>query len=106
MKKLANDICDRLGGGPFTPTGSCPGGFTRLPSMGDLRWIRDMLANQMVPDAKASLELLKSLVDKFPAFERETEYVGLRGITGSTPSTTGRSPPPTRGFRPWMTTSR
>jgi len=78
MKKLANDVCDRLGGRTIHPNRLVPGGFTRLPSMGDLRWMRDMLANQMVPDAKASLELLKSLADKFPAFERETEYVGLR----------------------------
>ena len=31
----------------------------------------------MVPDAKASLELLKSLLPKFPGFERETEYIAL-----------------------------
>lgn len=78
MKKLSNDICDRLGGRTIHPIRLVPGGFTRLPSTGDLKWIRDMLANQMVPDAKASLEILKSLAGKFPAFERETEYIGLR----------------------------
>jgi sulfhydrogenase subunit alpha len=78
MKKLSNDICDRLGGRTIHPNRLVPGGFTKLPAMADLRWIRDMLANQMVPDAKASLELLKTLAGKFPAFQRETEYVGLR----------------------------
>jgi sulfhydrogenase subunit alpha len=77
MKKLANDICDRLGGRTIHPNRLVPGGFTKLPSRGDLEWIRDMLGKQMVPDAKASLALLKKLAPKFPAFERETEYVGL-----------------------------
>ncbi len=78
MKKLSNDICDKLGGRTIHPNRLVPGGFTKLPSVADLTWIRDMLANQMVPDAKASLALLAGLAPKFPAFERETEYVGLR----------------------------
>jgi sulfhydrogenase subunit alpha len=78
MKKLSNDICDKLGGRTIHPNRLVPGGFTRLPSNEDLKWIRDMLVTQMVPDATASLELLKTLAGKFPAFERETEYVGLR----------------------------
>ena len=78
MKKLSNDICDRLGGRTIHPNRLVPGGFTKLPSDGDLKWIRDMLVNQMVPDAKASLALLASLAPKFPAFERGTEYIGLR----------------------------
>jgi coenzyme F420-reducing hydrogenase alpha subunit len=77
MKKLANDICDRLGGRTIHPNRLVPGGFTKLPSRGDLEWIRDMLGKQMVPDAKASLALVKKLLPKFPTFERETEYVGL-----------------------------
>jgi sulfhydrogenase subunit alpha len=77
MKKLANDICDRLGGRTIHPNRLVPGGFTRLPAREDLEWIRDMLEKQMVPDAKASLELLKALAPKFPGFERETEYIGL-----------------------------
>jgi sulfhydrogenase subunit alpha len=99
MKKLANDICDRLGGRTIHPNRLVPGGFTRLPTPEDLSWIRDMLVNQMVPDAKASLELLKALLPKFPAFERETEYIGLAGTgeygfyDGAIASTdTGRAP--------------
>jgi coenzyme F420-reducing hydrogenase alpha subunit len=78
MKKLSNDICDKLGGRTIHPNRLVPGGFTKLPSMEDLRWIKDMLEKQMVPDAKASLALVKSLLPKFPTFERETEYIGLR----------------------------
>jgi len=81
MKKLANDICDRLGGRTIHPNRLVPGGFTKLPSRADLEWIRDMLVKQMVPDAKASLALLKKLAPKFPAFERETEYIGLASPT-------------------------
>ncbi len=77
MKKLSNDICDRLGGRTIHPNRLVPGGFCKLPSVEDLKWIRDMLVKQMVPDAKASLELVKSLAPNFPAFTRETEYVGL-----------------------------
>jgi len=78
MKKLSNDICDRLGGRTIHPNRLVPGGFTKLPSLEDLRWIQRMLETQMVPDAKASVDLVASLADKFPAFQRETEYVGLR----------------------------
>jgi coenzyme F420-reducing hydrogenase alpha subunit len=78
MKKLSNDICDKLGGRTIHPNRLVPGGFTRLPSPEDLAWIKNALEKQMVPDAKASLALLKSLLPKFPAFERETEYIGLR----------------------------
>jgi len=77
MKKLANDICDKLGGRTIHPNRLVPGGFTKLPTLADLTWIRTMLEQQMVPDAKASLALLKSLLPKFPTFERETEYIGL-----------------------------
>jgi len=78
MKKLSNDICDKLGGRTIHPNRLVPGGFTKLPSVEDLKWITQMLETQMVPDAKASLALLKSLLPKFPAFERGTEYIGLR----------------------------
>jgi sulfhydrogenase subunit alpha len=78
MKKLSNDICDRLGGRTIHPNRLVPGGFTKLPSAEDLQWIRRMLEEQMVPDAKASLALLKTLAPGFPDFHRETEYVGLR----------------------------
>jgi coenzyme F420-reducing hydrogenase alpha subunit len=78
MKKLSNDICDKLGGRTIHPNRLVPGGFTKLPSLDDLKWIRETLVKQMVPDAKASLSLLASLAPKFPAFERGTEYIGLR----------------------------
>jgi len=77
MKKLANDICDKLGGRTIHPNRLVPGGFTKLPTPADLTWIRTMLEQQMVPDAKASLALLTSLLPKFPTFQRETEYIGL-----------------------------
>ncbi len=78
MKKLSNDICDKLGGRTIHPNRLVPGGFTKLPSIEDLTWIKEMLEKQMVPDAKASLALVKSLLPKFPDFNRETEYIGLR----------------------------
>jgi coenzyme F420-reducing hydrogenase alpha subunit len=77
MKKLANDICDRIGGRTIHPNRLVPGGFSRLPSNEDLSWVREKLTGQMLPDARASLELLKKLVPAFPDFRRETEYVGL-----------------------------
>ncbi len=77
MKKLSNDICDRLGGRTIHPNRLVPGGFTRLPTNADITWIREKLTEQMVPDAKASLELLKSLAPGVPDFHRETEYIGL-----------------------------
>ncbi|NOY08915.1 MAG: Ni/Fe hydrogenase subunit alpha [Spirochaetes bacterium] len=78
MKRLSNDICDIIGGRTIHPNRLVPGGFTKLPTREQLLWIKDKLENQMVPDAKTSFELLKSLADKFPAFSRETEYIGLK----------------------------
>ena len=36
MKKLSNDICDKLGGRTIHPNRLVPGGFTKLPSTADL----------------------------------------------------------------------
>jgi sulfhydrogenase subunit alpha len=74
LKKLANDICDLVGGRAVHPITCVPGGFTKLPRMDDLKAMRDrMLAAQ--DDIDATVELFSTL--DLPAFERETEYVAL-----------------------------
>ncbi len=78
MKRLSNDICDLIGGRTIHPNRVVPGGFTKLPSIEDIKWIKDKLENQMMPDLNSSFELFKTLAPKIPNFERETEYIGLR----------------------------
>ena len=78
MKKLANDICDRLGGRTIHPNRLVPGGFTKLPSMDDLAWIRDDAgeADGAGREGVAG-RCWRASRRSSPAFERETEYVGL-----------------------------
>ncbi|MFH1542679.1 MAG: Ni/Fe hydrogenase subunit alpha [bacterium] len=74
MKKAANDVCDILVGRHIHPITSIVGGFTKLPKEKDLDAMLQILKD-MRPDMEATVELALTL--KFPAFERDTEYVGL-----------------------------
>jgi coenzyme F420-reducing hydrogenase alpha subunit len=52
------------------------GGFGRLPSENELRGLKKELES-VFPKVEALAELVLSLADKLPAFERETEYIAL-----------------------------
>lgn len=99
MKRLANDICDMIGGRMIHPIRCVPGGFTMLPSEEDIKTIQKRLTEEFIPDAKATNELLLSVADKIPNFERETEYIALQNDTeyalydgGIASTDTGRVP--------------
>jgi len=77
MKKNANYICDELAGRTIHPIAVVPGGYTKLPTVEQLKNIKKMLVDVFIPDAEATLETLKALAPNLPAFERETEYIGL-----------------------------
>ena len=75
LKKLANDLCDIVGGRTVHPITPTVNGFTKLPEIRELKEIRQRLA-AAGPDLEATLALFQTL--KVPAFQRETEYISLQ----------------------------
>jgi sulfhydrogenase subunit alpha len=75
MKKLAGDLCLVLGGRHTHPVTLKVGGFSHLPTMGQLEQLRARF-EEAGSDVDATVELFQSL--KMPDFERETEYIALR----------------------------
>lgn len=78
MKRLANDIGDVVSGRAVHPITPVPGGFTRIPTAGELKELKRRLLEDMYPDLLATVETLKALAGAIPQFERETEYISLR----------------------------
>ncbi len=74
MKKVAGDLCKAICGRHTHPIAMTVGGFTAFPKLAELREIRERLI-AMRPDYEATVELFSTL--KFPAFERDTEYIAL-----------------------------
>ena len=74
LKRLANDICEVVGGRHIHACNWCPGGFTDQPKEEDLAGLRERLVGAR-EDLDACVELFSGL--QFPEFERETEYVCL-----------------------------
>jgi len=95
LKKLANDICDVVGGRAVHPITMVPGGFTKVPKADDLKALKARLEDS-IADLVATAELIASLADKLPAVTRETEYISLGG----------RSARPTPAVFPTGTTGR
>jgi coenzyme F420-reducing hydrogenase alpha subunit len=67
-----------IGGRMTHPVSLKVGGFTMLPTEEKLRELKTMMENA-VPDLKAVAEVILSLADKLPDFDRETEYIALTG---------------------------
>ncbi|MBL7059901.1 MAG: Ni/Fe hydrogenase subunit alpha [Candidatus Marinimicrobia bacterium] len=78
MKRMANDIGDVVSGRAVHPITPVPGGFTKIPSVGELKEIRRQLVEDGIPDMKATAELLASVAGGIPDFTRETEYISLK----------------------------
>jgi len=77
LKRLANDIGDLLSGRAIHPIACVPGGFTKLPAEKDLMAIKDRLLHEGIPDAQFAVDVVASLANEIPNFERETEYISL-----------------------------
>ena len=75
MKKLAGDLCMVLGGRHTHPVTLKVGGFSHLPTNGQLEQLRARFEEARA-DVDATVELFQAL--KMPDFERETEYIALR----------------------------
>ena len=76
MKKLADDIITVVGGRHPHPISMVVDGFTRIPTETELRDLIARLKGTLEKDVPPTLDLFASL--KFPAFERKTDYVGLK----------------------------
>ncbi len=76
MKKLGNDIADVIGGRAVHPISAVVGGFTRIPTVAELKGLREELV-AAIEDVKAIAHLAKSLAGKIPDFVRQTEFISL-----------------------------
>ncbi len=76
LKLLANDMCDEVGGRRIHPTRTVVGGFTMLPDKQRLQKMQQRLQNSLA-DLSASADLFATFA--IPSFERETEFVSLKG---------------------------
>jgi coenzyme F420-reducing hydrogenase alpha subunit len=74
LKKLANDLCDVVGGRTVHPIRCKVGGFSCLPKISELEQTRARLEAAR-PEIDKTIDLFASL--QIPAFERETEYIAL-----------------------------
>lgn len=73
---LGNYIMELIGGRMTHPVTVKPGGFSKLPTEAELKDLKERLV-KIVPDLEAIAELVLSLAGGLPAFERDTEYIGL-----------------------------
>ena len=78
MKRLANDIGDVVSGRAVHPITPVPGGFTKIPSVSELKEIKRRLEEEALPDVLATVETMQALAGAIPQFNRETEYISLR----------------------------
>jgi coenzyme F420-reducing hydrogenase alpha subunit len=77
LKRLANDIGDVISGRAVHPISCVPGGFTKLPTEKEIADLRTKLVEEGLPDTEFAIEVVASLADKLPYFERETEYISV-----------------------------
>ena len=78
LHRLGNTWMEIIGGRMTHPVTLKPGGFTVLPTEEKLRELKNMM-EEAIPDVKTLAEVVLSLADKLPAFDRDTEYIALSG---------------------------
>jgi sulfhydrogenase subunit alpha len=86
MKKTCNDLCEILVGRHVHPISATVGGFTKLPGGKEIEAMLLMLYG-MRPDLEATIEFISA--QRFPDFERDTEYVALVSDDNEYPLLTG-----------------
>ncbi|HER34922.1 MAG TPA: Ni/Fe hydrogenase subunit alpha [Halothiobacillaceae bacterium] len=77
VHRVANTWSDLLAGRTTHPTTLTPGGLTKIPTENELRDLQETL-KATVSDLVTICEVVLSVADKMPAFERDTEYISLR----------------------------
>jgi len=76
LHRTANEMSNLLCGRTTHPQRLIPGGFSKIPSIKELKELEKKLKDS-VPKLQAVAELFKSLTPKFPDFARETEFIAL-----------------------------
>ncbi len=79
LKKLANDMCDVVAGRTTHPVSIQVGGMARMPDKHTLLDLKSRL-ERAVEDLRVAVELFRTF--EIPEFERETEFVSLKGERG------------------------
>jgi len=77
VHRLANEWSALLCGRITHPVSLAPGGFRKLPTEAELRGLKERIEGG-VADLKAIAEVVLSVADKLPAFDRPTEYIALK----------------------------
>lgn len=76
LKRLGHEWGSMVGGRTTHPTTVLPGGFSKVPTVAELKAMREkMLA--AVPDLEATIETVAALAGEIPAFNRPTEYMAV-----------------------------
>jgi coenzyme F420-reducing hydrogenase alpha subunit len=75
-RRVSNEFSRLICGRTTHPQRMLPGGFTMFPSTEQLQGLRKMLQDTL-PNLDFAVDLFASIIDKFPKFDRQTEYVGL-----------------------------
>jgi sulfhydrogenase subunit alpha len=76
LHRNANEMSNLMCGRTTHPQRLIPGGFSKIPSIKELKDFRKRLKDS-IPELQAVAELFKSLAPKFPDFARETEFIAL-----------------------------
>jgi coenzyme F420-reducing hydrogenase alpha subunit len=76
LKRLAHEWGSLIGGRTTHPMSVVPGGLAAVPSMKELRELRERLLGA-VPELEATIATVAALAPAVPAFDRPTEYVAL-----------------------------
>ncbi len=76
LHRLANELCDAIGGRTTHPIRARVGRFSMLPDKKQLAEFKTRLV-ESVDDLKKLAEVVKSLAGNIPNFTRETEYLSL-----------------------------
>jgi len=76
LKKMGNVISDNLCGRHVHPISLVPGGFTYVPPRGALLKVKEYI-DSLTADVDATVDLMASIIGKFPEFEREREDISL-----------------------------
>lgn len=79
LKKLANQLCDVVAGRTTHPVSIQVGGMARMPDKHVLLDMKSQL-ERAVDDLRVTVDLFRTL--EIPDFERETEFVSLKGERG------------------------
>lgn len=106
LHRLANEMSDIVCGRTTHPQRLVPGGFSKLPTVEQLKTLRDRIVASE-KDVEAFGNLLKALAPKLPNFTRETEYVALTDkneyalYDGILASSDGGTTAPITEYRSW-----